>query len=228
MPRWGMVVDLRKCIGCESCVTACSEFHHVHGNRWRRVIDCADNPVSDRQRLFVHQTCMHCDDPPCVMVCPTTASYIRSDGIVLIDHDKCVGCGSCVLACPYGARTVLKADNVVVGESELMGSDVRSRIDKKGLCTKCTFCHTRIDEGLGKGLTPGEDEAATPMCVATCSSGALHFGDLDDPNSRINHLIRDNLTTQMQVQMSTGPAVFFIVPEWWSAYCEQASPGEKD
>jgi phenylacetyl-CoA:acceptor oxidoreductase subunit 1 len=210
-----MVIDLRKCIACGSCAVICKEHNKVPPDRWRRVVDCGETESLKRQRLIVHLSCMHCGKPPCREVCPTTATYQRPDGIVAIDYSKCIGCGSCIVACPYQARSILKPESLINVEQDSRDPEGDEALDKEGVCTKCNFCFSRVDEGLKKGLTPGTDEEATPLCVTVCSSGALHFGDLDDENSAVSILIRDNSTAQMQKQMNTEPAVFFIVPEWW-------------
>jgi len=214
-----MVVDLRRCIGCESCAVICKEANRVPPNRWRRVIDCGQKEFSSRQRLIVHLSCMHCENPPCRAVCPTKATYQRPDGIVGIDYSKCIGCGSCIVACPYSARHITKREDVVDHDHCLSDTAEESAVEKDGVCTKCHFCYSRVDEGIKRGLKPGVDEEATPHCVNICSAGAIHFGDLDDMNSSVSMLIRDHLTARMQRDMMTEPAVYFIVPEWWRDDC---------
>ena len=105
MTRWGMTIDLRRCVGCQTCTIACKQEHGLPaGTAWRFVADCEVGEYPDVRRLFLPMQCMHCAEPPCVPVCPTGASRQREDGIVWIHYDACVGCGYCAMACPYQAR----------------------------------------------------------------------------------------------------------------------------
>jgi phenylacetyl-CoA:acceptor oxidoreductase subunit 1 len=216
MSRWGMVIDLRKCIGCDTCSAACSQSNNIPNYFWRKVNDCGKNVNSDRQRLFLPMSCMHCSNAPCLEVCPTTATYRRPDGIVDIDHRLCVGCGYCILACPYRARSILDHGSNFDSHKELQKQAIDdSDVDRIGVCTKCNFCLPRIDSGLTRGLSPGNDPEATPMCVISCSSGALYFGDIDDPNSTVSKLIQQNKTILLHEQLGTAPSVYFIwIPGW--------------
>jgi phenylacetyl-CoA:acceptor oxidoreductase subunit 1 len=148
---------------------------------------------------------MHCQKPACLEVCPTGATYRRPDGIVDINLDLCVGCGSCIVACPYQARSIAKSD---VLPKEITDQD----LDRIGVCTKCNFCLQYIDAGLAQGLTPGIDPEATPRCVLFCLAGALYFGDLDDPDSEVSKLIRNNKVVRMLEEIGTNPSVYYIPP----------------
>jgi len=211
--RWGMVIDLRKCIGCNSCAVACKEVNKVPKNIWRRVHDCGVNEYPERQRMFLHMSCMHCKEPPCLSVCPTKATYKRSDGIVDINYDRCIGCASCVVACPYRARSIFTREFDFETRDWNLCEGKEQRSDRTGVCTKCTFCLARIDEGLKRGLQPGIDAEASPVCVITCSSGALHFGDLEDPGSRVSGLISENKAAQLMKDLGTDPSIFYIQSE---------------
>src|SRR4030042_6279227 len=103
MAKWGMVIDLQKCVGCGTCKEVCDQVNNVPwGSYWRRVVEVDVNPKGGH--LYLTMSCMHCDIPPCLKVCPTKATYRRSDGIIGIEKDLCVGCAYCVIACPYEDR----------------------------------------------------------------------------------------------------------------------------
>jgi phenylacetyl-CoA:acceptor oxidoreductase subunit 1 len=140
---------------------------------------------------------------------------LRDDGIVFVDQDKCVGCRYCVIACPYQNRTFLSKDKdkgffpgSVVTDFEKAGKELYPHT--QGTTEKCNFCLERIDAGLAKGLKPGVDRDATPACVNTCPAQALTFGDLDDPDSEVSRLIRENRGFQLHPEYNTDPSVYFI------------------
>lgn len=210
MVRWGMVIDLRKCIGCLSCTTVCTETNKLPGNIWRRVLDCGVSGSPERQRTSLPMNCMHCSEPSCLKVCPTTATKQRPDGIVDINYEQCVGCGYCIVACPYEARTIIESeieDVTIFQESD----KTNSKPDRIGVCTKCNFCLPRVDAGLKQGLKPGIDTEATPVCVITCISDSMHFGNLDDPDSNVSRLIKDNKTLRLQEKLGTEPSIYYII-----------------
>jgi Fe-S-cluster-containing dehydrogenase component len=185
--RLGLVIDLDTCVGCQACVISCKEWNtsgypapltdqepygesprgaflnRVHSYEARKAGDGAGEGTG--QAVHFPKSCLHCDQAACVTVCPTGASYKRvEDGIVLVDENLCIGCGLCAWACPYGARE-LDAD--------------------QGVMKKCTLCIDRIyNENL-----PEADRR--PACVASCPTGARHFGDLADPDSPVSRLVAE-------------------------------------
>ncbi len=212
MARWGMVIDLRKCIGCETCVNVCYAANNVPPEAgWRRLIDWNVGSNTNSRRLFVPTSCMHCDNPPCKDVCPTSATYVRPDGIVDINHDLCIGCGACVVACPYNARSFSNSDLISFEEGIGQVDENVEKPDLIGVCTKCNFCRARLDEGLKKGLQPGLDPEATPICVNYCIADAMCFGNLDDPESEVSKLISENKTSRLQEDLETSPCVYYII-----------------
>ena len=211
MPRWGMVIDLTKCIGCGACAIACKETNKVPSNIWRKVPDCDKTDYPERQRLFLPMSCMHCSEPSCLNVCPTGATYKRPDGIVEIDYKLCLGCGYCILSCPYQARTIFTEEFEFSVNAMSQEPGIDPDFDRIGVCTKCNFCRPRLDAGLLKGLRPGLDPEATPACVVTCSARALYFGDLDDPDSVVSCLIKENRAVRLQEELKTSPSVYYVV-----------------
>jgi phenylacetyl-CoA:acceptor oxidoreductase subunit 1 len=210
MTRWAMVADLRRCVGCQTCTAACKHANATPpGVQWRRVLDIETGAYPDVQRSFVPVGCMHCADPPCMHVCPSTATYKRADGIVGIDYDLCIGCAYCAVACPYQARH--KVDRAEFAYGEQMAPEAK-RFDPKrvGVATKCTFCSERIDAGLAQGLKPGIDPEATPACVNSCIANALHFGDLEDTRSNISQLLAENQSFRMHEELGTEPGFYYL------------------
>lgn len=209
--RWGMVIDLSKCIGCQYCVYACQAVNDVPDDmRW----NVYHPDVTESGNAF-HMTrpCLHCQDAPCTAVCPVQATYVREDGIVFMDYDICIGCRYCQVACPYGARTFnWKARDGASGYQADWGSaEVERR--PRGVVEKCTFCVHRIDRGVPQGLIPGIDRAATPACVNICPVEARIFGDLNDPNSPVSLAIANNPTFRLREELGTEPNVYYIPPE---------------
>lgn len=206
---WAMVIDQEKCVGCKSCTLACQASNDIHPDiNWTRVYQ------TDRvgnETVFLPVPCQHCESAPCVSVCMVGASYYRDDGIVMMDYDLCIGCRYCITACPYQARSFnwekFEGDNPAVPEwGEPDGIERRAR----GVVEKCSFCYQRIDRGLALGLTPGIDHEATPACVDACPTGARIFGDLNDPESKVSKLIRDNAVYRLKEDLGTHPRVYYI------------------
>jgi phenylacetyl-CoA:acceptor oxidoreductase 27-kDa subunit len=210
MTRYGMVIDLGKCVGCASCVAACMTYHATpKGVQWNTMNFSEIGTYPNVSKLMLPKACQQCDNTPCVKVCPTGATYKRADGIVMVDYSKCIGCKYCIAACPYDARTFLQTIQPYYG-SGLTSLESSSPNQVAGVVEKCTFCANKIDAGLAKGLTPGVDRDATPACVATCPAGARYFGDLDDPNSNVSTLISENRAVQLGSELGTKPKVYYI------------------
>ena len=218
MTRWAMVADLRRCVGCQTCTAACRHANATPpGVQWRRVLDIEQGEYPDVTRSFVPVGCQHCDDPPCLEVCPTKATRKRADGIVTIDYDVCIGCAYCAVACPYQARSKTTRPKFAYGVE--MENEAKRRDDSRlGVATKCTFCVDRVDAGLAHGLKPGADWQATPACVNSCIAQALAFGDLDDPQSNVSQLIASNAHFRMHEELGTGPGFYYL----WDGNAEVA------
>jgi phenylacetyl-CoA:acceptor oxidoreductase subunit 1 len=210
MTRWAMIADLRRCVGCQTCTASCRHANATPpGVQWRRVLDMEVGEYPEVKRAFVPVGCQHCDEPPCMDVCPTTATKQRADGIVTIDYDLCIGCAYCSVACPYQAR--YKTLRATFAYATQMASEAKRQDDATlAVATKCTFCVDRIDAGVATGKTPGVDPEATPACVNACISQALAFGDLDDPQSNVSTLLRESRHFRMHEELGTGPGFYYL------------------
>jgi len=211
-PHWGMVIDLNKCIGCEYCVYACQATNDVADDmRWN--IHLVDQTPTG-ETFHVTRPCLHCQNAPCVHVCPVGATYHRSDGLVMMDYNKCIGCRYCQAACPYGARSFNfrdRGDEPNTKTPEWGTPEVPRR--PRGVAEKCTFCVQRIDAGTALGLIPGVDREATPACVNACPVNARHFGDLNDPDSPVSRIIASTPTLRLREDLGTDASVYYIPPE---------------
>lgn len=211
MTRYVMVADLRRCVGCQTCTAACKEGNGTPPSvQWRRVLDLEFGEYPEVSRVFVPTGCQHCADPPCMEVCPTTATWQRADGIVIVDYGLCIGCSYCVMACPYEARFIIDKEVYAFGEEPTASERDRGHAGYAGIVTKCTFCAGRIDAGVAKGLIPGRDPEATPLCVNSCISGALSFGDIQNAGSTVAKLIAENRWFRMHEREGTEPSFYYI------------------
>lgn len=203
MARYGMVFDMKRCIGCNACVVGCKQENSLpDGVFFTKTLSEEYGVYPSVNRVYIPTLCNHCEDAPCEKVCPSGATYTRDDGIVMVDSDKCIGCGSCAVACPYDQRTELKADlfkNGLFQEGELTPFEEQGYGRyTPGMVTKCDFCSGRVDAGLD------------PACVVTCPTDARIFGDLDDPNSKPSKLIRERGGRQPLPEKNTRPKVYYI------------------
>ena len=209
--EWHMGIDLDRCIGCEYCLWTCQAVNDVVDDAMRWNVGFWDRTENGRE-FFMTRPCLHCAEAPCVKVCPVGATWIREDGIVAMDYDRCIGCRYCEVACPYDARrfnwSAVEGDNP---QAHTWGTaEIERR--PRGVVEKCTFCVHRIDRGLAEGLVPGVDPQATPACVVACPVGARVFGDIRDPESPISAFLRDNDTFRLREDFGTEPKVHYIYP----------------
>jgi molybdopterin-containing oxidoreductase family iron-sulfur binding subunit len=211
-PKWAMVVDLKACLtkpGCRDCMDACHSIHNVpsFNNPKDEVKWIWTNPFKN---VFPEQTyqfssvevqarpvlvlCNHCDNPPCVKVCPTKATFKRDDGLVMMDYHRCIGCRYCMAACPYGARSFNWKDPRPFIKEIKQDFPTRTR----GVVEKCSFC----DERLAKGLKPA--------CVEACTARGLAFGDLNEPDSQVRKLLTFKPGIRRKAHLGTEPKVFYL------------------
>ena len=212
--RYGMVIDLHKCVGCYGCVIKCKQEHFLPpGMSWAKLLISVTGSYPDVTKHVYPILCNHCKEPACVEACPNEATYKREDGIVIVDQEKCIGCNHCVTACPYQIRT-FHADRkeYFPGQGATDFEEVAEKLYplKNDVVLKCDFCAERVDEGIRMGLTPGVDRDATPACVNICPAKARYFGDLDDPESEVSQLIREKDGVQLHPGYGTDPSVYYI------------------
>ena len=211
MTRYVMSIDLRRCVGCQTCTAACKGANATPpGIQWRRVLDIETGEFPDVRRTFLPVACMHCANPPCEAVCPTRATTRRADGLVAIDYDLCIGCANCVMACPYDARSIVHEPHFAYGDTPMASEVARLDPDRIGVSMKCTFCKDRIDLAASTGQIPGVDHEVTPACVNSCISGAMEFGDIEDPESKLSRLLAQTQHYRMHEELGTEPSVYYI------------------
>ena len=202
--RYGLLVDLRRCVGCGSCQVSCKMENSVPMGHFRAKVDFADEGAyPTAKRHFFPKLCNHCSEPPCVEVCPVPgATYKREDGIVMVNRDLCIGCGRCADTCPYGARYLhphlpIRNDPKPYAKEV---KEVRGKTAKELLMVdKCDYCSHRLAEG------------EEPACVRNCVGRARIFGDMNDPNSHISKLKASNRTEEWNPEAGTKPNNPYIV-----------------
>jgi molybdopterin-containing oxidoreductase family iron-sulfur binding subunit len=200
--KYGMVIDLRRCIGCNACTIACKQqYGNPPGIFYSHVGISEVGTYPNARQVPLPVLCNHCDEPPCVDVCPTGASAKQANGMVLIDENKCIGCRYCMVACPYNVRQFI--GSAPVGYYPDKGGlttyeKVAYAAHQVGTVEKCSFCATRVAAGQ------------LPACVLTCVGQARFFGDLEDPNSQVSQLIAKFDAKPLQPEAGTKPNVYYI------------------
>ena len=199
MTRWGFTVDLKRCIGCYGCVEACKTENGTPPEIfWMKVYKRNEDELK-ASWPFIPTRCNHCENAPCATACPTGATHQRGDGIVVIDYDQCIGCEACIIACPYQANSLwFHGEGYYGTELTPYEEQVYDIGRRKGTAQKCTFCHHRLDRGMD------------PACVETCPTDALNCGDLDNPETEINHLINTRDYFLPHEELGTKPKLFYL------------------
>lgn len=214
--RWGMLINLNKCVKCYGCVIRCAqEYILPPGIMYGRLLISETGEYPKVTQHMYPVLCNHCKDAACVKVCPTGATQQREDGIVWVDQNMCIGCRYCLVACPYQVRTYYSGDEereYFPGQGFTEWEKMRERLYplRTEVAYKCNFCKERIDQGVKRGLKPGVDLEATPVCVNICPAKARYFGDLDDQESEIAQLISERKAVQLHPEHGTDPSVYYI------------------
>jgi Fe-S-cluster-containing dehydrogenase component len=209
--NWAMVIDMEKLKpDLEACIAACHKEHNVPdiGNKKEEIkwlwTDEFNNLFPDEAHERLGEKygkkqflalCNQCENPACVRVCPTKATFKNKEGIVIMDFHRCVGCRYCMAACPYGARSFNFRDPRPYIEEINPEYPTRTM----GVPEKCNFCAERLAKGM------------LPACVEASKNGGIIFGDLDDPNSEVNKILNSEFTIQRRTNLGTKPKVFYIV-----------------
>jgi molybdopterin-containing oxidoreductase family iron-sulfur binding subunit len=208
--RWVMVTDLSRCRNARKCITACQDAHQLRPEQYHmNTLQMQDTP--NTAPYHIPKNCQHCDNPPCVAVCPVDATYKRDDGIVLIDNDRCIGCRFCMSACPYSARIFNWLEPKDAATFEEKPYNVELNVPQKlGTVSKCLFSADRLREG------------ELPYCVTACPNSVYYFGDENEDavtngttreTVRLSKLLRDNGGYQLMPELGTKPRVYYLPPK---------------
>ncbi|NOY27259.1 MAG: 4Fe-4S dicluster domain-containing protein [Oligoflexia bacterium] len=213
--RWAMAIDLEKCVGCNACTVSCiAENALPPGVVYRPVTEEVVGEYPHARLRWLPRPCMQCEEPPCVNVCPVSATWRRPDGIVVIDYDACIGCRYCIVSCPYQARTFDFGEEHTdlsahpgqpyeIHRPAFENGVERQRIphsDKSpvGNARKCTYCVNRLEAGM------------LPSCTNTCIGGATYFGDLSDSHALIAELAGSPRVMHLKEELGTSPRTFYL------------------
>ena len=205
MTRYGMAIDLNRCMGCQTCAMYCKAANNLPNDVWyQRVVtegggytDASGGTSDDPKLGFRPIACQHCDEPACAAVCPVGATYKDPDtGVVMQDTSICIGCQSCMQACPYDVRTYI--DDPEYSLDFAVGYQTAPE-HRPSTVEKCNFCAARLDEG------------EEPACMILCPARARYYGDLDDPQSAVNKAMAGRETEQLLPEEGTSPCVYYLV-----------------
>ncbi len=228
MARWGMVIDLDKCTACQACVVACRQENNVpfaeedqaemgRAIFWMQVIPEIEGEYPKLKARFMPRPCFHCDNPPCVRVCPVGATYKNPEGLVGQIYGRCIGCRYCTAACPYTARYFnWYAPQLPEEMADNFNPDVYVRT--QGVVEKCSFCVQRIRKAKDRARIenrPIRDGEVVPACAETCPTDSIYFGDLDDPRSVVSILARSRRAFRVEEHLGTEPKVIYLREGEW-------------
>jgi Fe-S-cluster-containing dehydrogenase component len=236
MTKWSMVIDLDKCVACQGCSIACrfenntpvvspSEAALGRSILWNEVFPIhsdEDKSISRGQDKYLTRPCMHCEDAPCVKVCPVGATYKDEEGIIRQNYSRCIGCRLCTVGCPYGVRYFnwyapeweegLERHHTpdrVTGSGDLEGPAIRP----KGVVEKCTFCIHRLHKARARAEAEEREfrpDEYVPACVQTCTGNARFFGNLEDEKSTVYQLAHSRRAFRLLEEAGTHPKVIYL------------------
>lgn len=226
MAKFVRVIDTKRCMGCRACVAACAaENHFVPGAPWNVMIEYEMGSFPAVKKVFNTMGCMHCDQPACKTVCDSIGVRAISKnefGIVLIDYEKCIGCGYCNAICPYGVPQYnAKTAELYAGKGKTAYEAIpyaqRDRTHRKKAKTyeKCTFCWHKLQKAVADGKLDrvGKDQEYTPACDLVCPVQARTFGDIEAPDSAVAKKIKESGAVQLKKSFRTGPQVYYVLEE---------------
>lgn len=209
--KFVMVFDLAKCDGCKVCTVACQDMHYTESDReWIKVYTMKDSETT--APYYFPKPCFHCDNPPCTKVCPVNATFKRQDGIVLVDNERCIGCRSCMAACPYSTRFFnwsRPSAKEIAATKDIVYSPEKSVPRRLGTVEKCDFCPDMLR--IGK----------MPACVSSCPMDTIYFGDQNEDavtnasgvTVRLSQLLEDNAAYRYLEELGTEPRVYYLPPK---------------
>jgi Fe-S-cluster-containing dehydrogenase component len=226
MTKFARLIDTKRCMGCRSCVAACAvENHFTPDAPWIAMIEYEVGTYPSVKKVFDTMNCMHCEKPACKAACDAMGAKAISKndlGVVLIDYDKCIGCGNCVAACPYGVPQLnkevrdLNPGKGKTGAEQITMQDRHPTHRKKAkVVEKCTFCWHKLEKAVADGKVDqiGKAQEYTPSCDLVCPVQARMFGDIDDPNSEVSKRIKETKAVQLKTEFGTGPQVYYVLEE---------------
>ncbi len=223
MAKFVRVIDTERCFGCRSCVAACAvENHFTPESPWNVMVEYESGTFPNVARNFVTMNCMHCEQPSCKAACDAIGVKAISKnefGVVLMDYEKCIGCGYCATTCPYGVPQLNggKVEQLYPGAEktayEQMGNLSPLHRKKANTVEKCTFCWHKLEKAVSSGRVNeiGKTPEFTPTCDLVCPVQARVFGDIDDPKSAVSTYIAKKKATQLKKEFGTEPQVYYVL-----------------
>jgi phenylacetyl-CoA:acceptor oxidoreductase subunit 1 len=226
MAKLVRLIDMKRCMGCRACVAACAvENYFTPDAPWNVMNEYEVGTYPSVKKVFMTMGCMHCEKPACKAACDYIGAKAISKnqfGVVLVDYDKCIGCGYCTAVCPYGVPQYnaelkpLSPGKGAIGSETLKASMRHPTHRKKAkVVEKCTFCTHKLEKAVADGKVDriGKDQEYTPTCDLVCPVQARMFGDLDDPSSDVAKRIKETKAVQLLTKFGTGPQVYYVLEE---------------